>query len=132
MIDFGGREGEHVRVQCIKCSTAQDVVIGTRCMPCKNCSAEGNWALWPEASREIEINWQELRILGVWAERWAAEYADRDPKMQRTVAAICGRIQAQCPDMPALTLSGELAGVRQAHDNVEVQGFHEDSEANAN
>lgn len=88
--------------------------------------------LRPSEDVSVEVNWFELRILGIWAERWAAQYRDSDPKMQRTVAEITGRLHAQHPERPPLTLSGEIADLRRdpAVGDVEVHGFNEDEIAN--
>lgn len=82
---------------------------------------------------EIKINWHELRILGIWAENYAASLKEKNPELQRTVAVICGRIQAQHPEMKApLTMSGELAQLREwAEENAGglETSYPEDEEA---
>jgi hypothetical protein len=55
---------------------------------------------------EIEINWHELRILGIWADNWARKHCDASNV--KTVAAILRRISDQYPDKKPLTLGTEL------------------------
>ena len=80
----------------------------------------------------VKVNWGELRTLGIWAERYTANAPDphMGKTMQRVVAAITGRLMAQFPDKAPLTMSGEIAELRQTFGDVEVHGFDKDEEAN--
>ncbi len=61
----------------------------------------------------VTVNWHELRILGIWAEKWARHCANKPTADSRTmplkVQAIARRLQRQHPDQPPLTLSQEMA-----------------------
>lgn len=71
----------------------------------------------------IEVNWHELRILGIWAENWAAEHppAAGQRPMLDIVAAITRRLQRQQPMMLPLTLSQEIAELPAALDKAGIQ-----------
>jgi len=124
------KDGDPMDMRCGVCGYAFTVRIGHREHPCPECGAPAKDSLRVMDDVQIEANWHELRILGIWAERWAGQHADKEPGMQRTVARICGRIHAQHPDRSGLTLSADLAELRQAFGDVEVHGFNEDDEAN--
>jgi hypothetical protein len=130
---------EPASYRCTRCEyrpTKGEVAKGLR--GCPRCGASGS----PMADKddvEIKVNWHELRVLGIWAENHAQVIRDEDsPQLsgvndpQRVVNIICGRLHAQFPDKPALTMSGELAELRQSEGvgDVEVEGFREDPEAN--
>jgi len=74
----------------------------------------------PMSSNEvvtIHINWHELRILAIWAERWAIAEIEKDVDRKSggrgTVYAIVDRIKAQCPEKKTpLTLAGEIQGLK--------------------
>jgi hypothetical protein len=62
----------------------------------------------------IKINWHELRILGIWADN----YAHRDDipaESKQIVAKIIGRIEAQYPALPALTMGGEIRKLQEQY-----------------
>lgn len=69
----------------------------------------------------IEINWQELRCLGIWASNWVEQFSDQDPKAKTAVHAILRRIQRQYPDKPPLTMGGELREVREAFPGSKIE-----------
>ncbi len=116
---------------CMECGVKYSVLIGVPMHPCPNCGACSEYFLRAEDDVKIEVNWHELRILAMWAERWAADQTEKDRLvMQRVVSFICGRINAQYPDWIGLTFSSEIAELRQEFGDVEVKGFNEDKEAN--
>lgn len=56
----------------------------------------------------VSVNWQELRVLVMWAEGW-----ERAHSLGRTVYAIARRLRDQHPENGPLTLAeeiGEIAG----------------------
>lgn len=93
----------------------------------------------------INVNWHELRILGMWAENYAAsikeQTAERNAREgasygdpQRVVNVICGRIHAQHPDRSALTMTGELGELKRGlaemgASGMEIRGFNPDLDA---
>jgi len=126
-----------INFRCIRCEYRPKDGEAEGLTQCPQCGTRAT----PLADSEdvtIEINWHELRILGIFAERWAQEIKDEEQggsanSSQRTVAIICGRLQAQHPDRAPLTMSGEIASLRQMPgiSNVEMTGgFDEDEEAN--
>ena len=60
---------------------------------------------------KIEINWHELRILGIWAENYAhsCDAKDSTSNLSKTVGAITRRLQRQFPELTPLTLSQEIS-----------------------
>lgn len=72
----------------------------------------------------VEVNWHELRILGIWAENYARQCAGkpdaRNEKMPATVLAICRRLQRQHPDLTPLTLSEEIARLPKALEDAGI------------
>ncbi|TAK10594.1 MAG: hypothetical protein EPO32_14785 [Anaerolineae bacterium] len=68
----------------------------------------------PAADFLIEVNWHELRILGIWASNWAAEKFGNDVDSARALRGILSRLERQAPGMPPLTLGGELRLVRES------------------
>jgi hypothetical protein len=62
----------------------------------------------------VNITWHELRILVIWAERWASECKSDDERdqMQKTLYRIADRIHGQHLDKRALTFFGELSNLR--------------------
>lgn len=120
--------------RCVHCSTefSRDELASRTVGWCPVCKHKGvPCAIEDDVT--VNVNWHELRILGMWAENHAARFKAAEPSMQRTVAIIAGRLHAQHPEKPPLTLSGEIADLRQAlpDNKVEVHGFDEDDEANA-
>ena len=96
--------------RCIVCDykpTEKELEGATRC---PNCGTRGS----PIDSKDdisITINYHELRILIIWAERWASHNADTDPSMQTTIYKIASRLEAQHPDRSKecpLTLLGAM------------------------
>lgn len=69
----------------------------------------------------IQINWHELRILGIWAENWARQLvADGTKDSDKVVAAIAKAIEQQYPDKTPITLSGELRDIRKTFPDMET------------
>ena len=68
----------------------------------------------------VDINWHELRILIMWAERWAQRNEDTDPTMEAAVQSIASRIAAQHPDRRSLTFIGEVGELRETFGDVQV------------
>ena len=101
---------------------------------CPRCKTEGLPMLVAD-DVTINVNWHELRILGIWAENYAAcdRREDGHESMQRTVNIICGRIHAQFPDKSPLTMTGELGELKRWADEnaggMEIHGFSPDTQA---
>ena len=71
---------------------------------------------------DIKINWQELRTLVIWAERWAAEYNQSDPEMTNCVRACADRLGKQKPEMYKecpLTFFGELKQLEKEYPDMQ-------------
>jgi len=87
---------------------------GTKSLPCD-----------PARDVDVRINWHELRILCMWAERWGLEAEGRgEGGATDVVYAIAGRLKAQHPTQSALTLIDELRGVRKALPGSRVETNH--------
>lgn len=91
---------------CIDCGTHVDSFVGlTKCPTC------GSTAIPCSDARQVtvNINWQELRVLIMWAEFW-----QRHKQLGRTVYSIAKRLSAQHPTLAAdypLTFAEELGQV---------------------
>jgi|SRR5690606_11652142 len=77
----------------------------------------------PKEDFLIEINWHELRVLGIFASNWA-DQCDRnntDSQVLRSVRSILSRLERQAPDQDPLTLGGELRKLREnLPENVKI------------
>lgn len=75
----------------------------------------------------ITINWQELRILTIWAERWISSHTEessRDKYALLTVRAIADRIEKQCPELAKqipLSFLGELKQIKDKFPGVTIE-----------
>lgn len=79
----------------------------------------------------ISITWQELRILSMWAERWASQCDEKGPDNQllKIVYGITDRIQAQHLDQrTGLTFRSELASISEAGYSYEQNIIKEDKQ----
>ena len=86
---------------------------------CPNCKSDG----MPCSSSDditIKINWHELMILSMWAERWAVQ--SKEP-MEKTVYSIVERLSVQhtkLSERKPLTLAGQIGQVRDAGYDIET------------
>jgi hypothetical protein len=88
---------------------------------CPQCDSTGI-PLGPDNDLTIAVNWQELRVLVMWAERWGSQYERQDAFMLPLVRAIARRIEGQHPELSArlpLTFLGEVQQLRGAFGQVE-------------
>lgn len=94
---------------CVDCGgrfTEEEVTGATCCPKCKSGGVPADTA----KDVVVEVNWHELRILGIWAENWAVQHARETANgMVNTVHSITRRLQQQFPELAALTLSQEIA-----------------------
>ena len=80
---------------------------------CPNCKTQGFPCSFSE-DVSITINWHELRLLTIWAERWGMEIVKS--KDAAIVLSIVSRINAKYPEkaeQTPLLLSAELAQIKQ-------------------
>jgi DNA-directed RNA polymerase subunit RPC12/RpoP len=76
----------------------------------------------------VSITWHELRVLTIWAERWASHCKDT-PNMLPTVYGIADRLQMQHMDKPGLTFLSELSDLRgTGFGNIEQNVIREEPE----
>lgn len=69
----------------------------------------------------IQINWHELRILGIWASNYADAKLRGGPG-ERTLRSILKRIHAQHPERSPLTLGEDIQALANVAGDVEVVG----------
>lgn len=86
---------------------------------CPNCGTSYP-PLGVEDDVMLKINWQELRTLIIWAERWAGRGAKEFPDMLRFVYAAAKRLKTQCPERKGLTLTEEIEELREKYGEVET------------
>lgn len=102
---------------CVVCGgryTSEEIEGQTACPGCKSTSVPCD----PAEDVTVEINWHELRILGIWAEHHAKKHDGLN-----IIQAITRRLEAQYPDLPPLTLSGEVAELRKEFGEVDTVGI---------
>ena len=80
---------------------------------CPKCGSQGvpapvDWDVM------VEVNWHELRILGIWASNFVEDIADDGTGIKTLVHSILRRLENQWPDLTPLTMGGELRELRQA------------------
>lgn len=105
---------DKIHTWCAACGarfTANETEDATCCPKCKNPGVPCD----PDSDYKIEINWHELRILGIWATHYANEHCDHYSR--QTLRGIITRLERQKPDEPPLTLAGEIRELRK---NVNV------------
>ena len=120
-------------LRCTRCALELTEAEAENLNCCPRCHTKGVPMLVAD-DVTISVNWHELRILGIWAENWAASHSGKDDgDAQRTVNIICGRIHAQFPDKTPLTMTGELGELKRWADEnaggLEIHGFTPDTEA---
>lgn len=81
---------------------------------CPNCGTT-NQPCGIENQVNVSINWHELRVLCMWAERWAAE-----KKLGNVVYSIAERLAKQFPERTPLTIAGEIGQLKDAGHKVET------------
>lgn len=74
----------------------------------------------------VKINWQELRILVIWAERWAASVQKEHPDMLKVLYKISDSLEKQRLDMGTLTLLGEINQIRSEFPGIKHNFLDED------
>lgn len=101
------------RLKCIICGHEEDVTENRE--ECPNCHTEAMPMIAGDTV-DITMNWHELRIALMWAERWALEKCDKEqPHSSGIVYAIADRIAERYPEKAEvfpLTLAGEIGGLR--------------------
>lgn len=94
---------------CLRCRA--EVEPSDNLSACPACGARGVPA--DTADRvTVTVTWHELRVLIIWAERWASDHAASDPDMRKVVYGIADALQLQHLDKHALTFAGELSSLR--------------------
>lgn len=99
------------------------------CLNCNQESEPGNYQTCPKCGSDgipvdlegmltMRISRHELRILVIWAERWAMQ-ADND-EMRRVVYGIADRLETQDVAAGPLTLVGEINQLRDAFPSLET------------
>ena len=103
---------------CTKCGqrfSYEEIAKATACPACGSvgipCSTDKDFLL--------QINWHELKILVIWAERWAGHIDDGDGSDLGTVRSIARRLEEQA-DCGPLMLVGEIMQLHEHFDGVET------------
>lgn len=118
-----------IAARCTRCGGefTKDQMVGAKCCPA--CGTRGV-PCDPANDVQVTINWHELRVLCMWAERWA-ERCDLDGSYDRAhtgeraievVHTIAARLQRQHVGRSPLTFAGEITDLRAAGYRVEVHG----------
>ncbi len=106
--------------RCITCNqefTKEEIKGFDKCPKCGDKGLPAS----PKDDVTIKINWHELRILCMWAERWAAQAKDESEiRMDVALACIAERLQKQFPKRPPLTVAGEMEQLKKHFTVVET------------
>ena len=97
---------------CLQCGKATEPDDDLHA--CPNCGST-NPPVDLQKELSVKITWQELRVIVMWAERWASSCQDKEmsESMLKTVYRIADRIQQQHLDQETgLTFASELAELR--------------------
>ena len=97
---------------CLDCGKKTEPNDALMC--CPHCQSTGI-PVDTEKLITVRTSWHELRILVMWAERWASALPDKQEseKMLRIVYRIADRMQQQHLDQECgLTFASELAELR--------------------
>lgn len=123
-------------VRCTICGkefTDEELVSAFNCPSCSTKNVPCNIS----EDVSVKINWHELHILVVWAERWARRIDENAKKFSTTtepfnhlytIMVIAERLQKQYPDKNFLTLFGEIRSLRKDY-NIESD-LDDDSKLN--
>lgn len=103
---------------CTQCDRQVESFEGLQA--CPNCGTKSYPCLW-EDQVDVSINWHELRVLIMWAERWwNSNVAKTDTSKMNPIFTIAERIRRQhperCQESP-LTFAGEVQQVVDAFGN---------------
>jgi hypothetical protein len=111
---------------CVRCrgEFTKEQIAGVS--SCPRCESKGVPAD-PRERVAVTLTWHELRLLVIWAENWAARCDETEPEndARGAVYGIARAIEEQHPSRAAksaLTLSGELAQLREKYPSLEVVG----------
>jgi hypothetical protein len=109
-----------IAARCVLCEyeySQAEVAQGLK--HCPGCGSTGI-PCNPAFDLTVNINWQELRILAVWAENWARQRSEnQDYEGLKAVHCIVHRLEEQYPDLYPLTLAGEVRKMQEAGHLVE-------------
>lgn len=113
--------------RCVRCRgefTEAQITGKNACPGCGNAGAP----MSPDEDVTVAINWFELRILCIWAEQWANATKARGQDttdMLGCVFGIAKALQEQHPTRTPLTLSGEVAQLREQYPGMVTEGIAE-------
>lgn len=111
--------------RCIHCRsefTDKEIQIASECPACGTKSIP---CLISE-DVSIKINWHELRVLTMWAEKWVMAAADEEALT--TITAITHALEKQYPLHTPLTLSKEIQQLMQRYPELGTETFQEAEE----
>ena len=110
MADTDNEAPDGAALWCVDCGARHNEAVVKEAKACPTCGSKGV----PCSTRydlRVEINWHELRILGIWADNWAAHSSEAG--MQKICQSILHRLERQYPDLNPLTMGGEIRQVRE-------------------
>ena len=110
--------------KCIDCREefTEEECLKVNCCPA--CKSVGT-PLAMADDIQIKVNWQELRVLTMWAEFWAEQKSSMDPdnsNMKQTVKSIATAMEEQYPSRTPLTMAGELGEAKEHYPDMEIIG----------
>lgn len=106
---------------CVACGERFSKEQAEGAVGCPSCKNKGI-PCSPKDDVSIDINWHELRILGMWASNWAGSFTEKEKDSKQALVGILGRLQRQFPDKSTLTMGGEVRDLRKSGvvENVET------------
>lgn len=94
-------------VMCRSTFTEEQIAKATECPACGSKGVPAD----PKAKATLTLTHHEWRILFIWADQWARFIAKDDQPghdSPGTIAALVAEAQRQAPDLPPLTLFGDV------------------------
>lgn len=115
-------------IRCIICDsefTFEETKIMGNCLKC----GTKNSPAYIKHDVEVQINWQELRIICNWADNWARQCSQNDSTSEERllVGAIVSRLQEQHSNQTPLTITAEAVKIKQKT-GINISTFDESDE----
>ncbi len=113
-------------IRCVRCRSEYSEAETAGYRGCPGCGSTGR-PMPLSHDVTVKVNWHELRILTMWAERWA-ETVEKTVTQEggqsdanAAIAAIARALEGQHPTLPPLTLLGELKQFQESYPELEAR-----------
>jgi hypothetical protein len=99
---------------CVHCRSKFTDAALEGATSCPACGTRGVPANLSE-KHTVTLTDHEWRIVFMWADNYANSIKDDEGSARECIAGIRSEVKQQCPDMPSLTLFGEIQEAASAH-----------------